>query len=173
MKKHKEGKELASPYVAQAVNPHCQIIIMKCPKTLLAAAVAATMGATAWGADVSGTSAQDTSASTDVKYGVTEGYTWSIHSEIDFGKDAGVNQTVSKPETNGSSNTVSVTKNVIPDGKKLNISVKGSGTNGEFEIANGNTKLTYTISGNNSEITTGGTVFDVTLLNTQPQINKR
>ena len=80
----------------------------------------------------------DTTCNTTVKYEVTQGYEWSIHSAIDFGQDRGVNKSVVKE-----SNTVSVNKNIIPDGKKLNIKVKGSGANGTFEIANGSTKLTY------------------------------
>ena len=62
--------------------------------------------------------------------------------------DSGVNQTIEKTE-----NVVKVTKNVIPDGTALSISVAGSGEQGAFVIKNGNTALTYTVwdSKNNIE----------------------
>ena len=130
----------------------------KCPKTLAAAmavAMIATMGSGAVFAEEAET--PDTE-STTVKYTVKEAYEWSIHSEIDFGESDGtkVNTTI-----NNDNNTVKVTKNVISDGKTLNISVKGSGTDGAFEIANGNTKLTYTIADGSTNISNGGTVLDV------------
>ena len=131
----------------------------KCSSKVLAMAMAVAMmvpGMNVMAAEVSGTSAQDTTASTDVKYSVTEGYTWNIHSEIDFGTSAGVNKTVNK-----SGNTVSVTKNIIPDGKTLKITVKGSGDNGEFQIKNGSTVLSYTIKDGDTEISTGGDVLNV------------
>lgn len=134
---------------------------MKCRKGLVAGVVAVcmmgAMGVNAFAADINGTSAQDTTASTTVKYEVTEGYTWSIHSEIDFGKNAGANsKTVEK-----TGNTVSVSKNIIPDGKTLKITVKGSGENGEYQIKNGNTILNYTIKTDSTEIATGGNVLSV------------
>ena len=92
--------------------------------------------------------AEEDTKTTNVKYSVTAGYDWSIHSEVDFGNDSGVNQTIEKAE-----NAVKVTKNVIPDGTALSISVAGSGEQGAFVIKNGNTALTYTVwdSENNIE----------------------
>lgn len=135
--------------------------IMKVSKKLLAAIMAAAMvipmgTASAFAAETTQTSTTSGPLSTDVKYEVTQGYEWTIHSEINFGKDAGVNQTVTKEE-----NTVSVNKNVIPDGTKLNITVAGSGDDGAFTIANGATKLNYTIKNGTTNIATGETVMDV------------
>lgn len=94
--------------------------------------------------------------STTVKYAVTQGYEWTIHSDVTFESNKGVNSTATVDNQ-----TVEVKKNIIPDGKKLNITVQGSGSNGAFEIANGNTKLTYKITEGENEILTGGTVLDV------------
>ena len=99
---------------------------------------------------------ESTTENTTVKYEVTQGYEWTIHSEIDFGTSAGVNKTVAKEN-----NAVSVNKNVIPDGKKLNITVKGSGNDGAFQIANGSTILNYTIKEGENDITTGKDVMNV------------
>lgn len=119
---------------------------------------------TAFAADVTGTT-NSTSASTDVKYEVNQGYTWSIHSEIDFGKDAGTSKTVEK-----ANNTVSVSNNIIPEGKKLQITVKGnnggsdtaSTGNGEFAILSGsNTRLTYTIKSGETNFSSGDSILDV------------
>lgn len=56
--------------------------------------VAAMVPGMAFAADITGTIDDvSTSGTTDVKYHVTTGYTWSVPSEIDFGMDKGVNQT--------------------------------------------------------------------------------
>ena len=134
---------------------------MKCSKTILASILAAAMivpsvGVTAFAADVTDTSKADT-AQTDVKYSVTAGYTWTIHSAIDFGSNAGVGET--KTVENQS---VSVSKNVIPNGKKLNIKVKGSGDNGAFQIkSTEGATLTYTIKDSNGEISANADVLNV------------
>ena len=81
---------------------------------------------------------------TTVKYKVTEGYSWTVPTSVDFGADA----TVSKTKVGtieGNEGKVSVTKNVIEDGKALKITAKGSGANGEFQVANGSTTRGYTI----------------------------
>ena len=78
----------------------------------------------------------------NLTYGVTEGYEWSVPSTIDFGQDKGVNNT-STVEMNGE-HTVKVTRNVIPDGKNLHITIAGK--EGAFQIKNGNTTLSYTVS---------------------------
>ncbi len=103
--------------------------------------------------------AEDDTKSANLNYQVTEGYTWSIHSDVDFGKDAGTNQTV--VGTMKETNTVAVTKNIIGDGKKLNITVAGSGTTGAFTIANGNTVLAYDVAAGGDAVQTGETVLDV------------
>ena len=114
---------------------------------------------------------ESTFANTTVKYHVTQGYEWAIHTEIDFGQDATVNKTVEKK-----ANEVKVTKNTIPDGKKLQITLKGNGggtgvdnieVNGEFAIKNGTTKLTYTVTdpdgvaGTNGSVASGDIVLEV------------
>ena len=68
------------------------------------------------------TVALEDSKSAEIKYNVDQVYEWNIHSGIDFGKNKGVNQSVSVK-----SNVVSVTKNVLEEGNKLVIEVKGSG----------------------------------------------
>lgn len=94
---------------------------------------------------------------TTLKYFVTETYEWNIHPEIDFGKDAGVGQAVNK-----SANKVSVTKNVLHEGAKLEIKVKGSGTDNAFTISNGKTEvLSYAINDGNTDLAVDGTVIEV------------
>lgn len=112
--------------------------------TALATVVAPTMNVFAQ--EVTGTT-EPTSATTDVKYLVEDSYKWSIHPEIDFGKNAGINQHVAKE-----GNNVEVTENIIPEGKKLNIKVAGSGDAGAFTITNGGAEvLTYHANNGGSE----------------------
>ena len=96
--------------------------------------------------------------STTVSYEVEQSYEWSIHSAIDFGSNAGVNQTVEK-----TGNVVSVTENVIETGKTLNISVAGSGTDGAFTIENKSrtATLNYHVLDGSTEKATGSTVLSV------------
>ena len=107
--------------------------------------------------EVTGTT-EPTSATTDVKYLVEDSYKWSIHPEIDFGKNAGINQHVAKE-----GNNVEVTENIIPEGKKLNIKVAGSGDAGAFTITNGGAEvLTYHANNGGSEdIAVNGDVLNV------------
>lgn len=134
-----------------------KIMMKKYARKVLAATMAVSMMVPMMGMNVF--AAEPDTKQTQVKYEVTQGYEWTIHSEIDFGKDKGVNQTV----TSSGKNTVSVNKNIIPDGKTLNITVKGSGKNGEYEIKSGTTVLTYTIkegTGENvKDVTVGGNVI--------------
>lgn len=80
---------------------------------------------TAKKATVSGS--DNSNLSTTVTYAVTEGYEWTIHSAINFGKDkrdekdATAGATIEK-----TGNNVNVTKNRIKKGKKLRITVKGT-----------------------------------------------
>lgn len=123
--------------------------------TALATVVAPTMNVFAQ--DVTGTT-DSTSATTDVKYLVEDSYKWSIHPGIDFGKNAGINQHVAKE-----GNNVQVTENIIPEGKKLNIKVAGSGDAGAFTITNGGTEvLTYHANNGGAEdIAVNGDVLNV------------
>lgn len=58
-------------------------------------------------------------------------------------------------------NPVEVTKNIIPEGKMLKITVAGSGTDNAFTIDNGNTeKLEYDVN-NGKDLTIGETVLTV------------
>lgn len=164
----------------------------KLTAAVLAAAMLGSMAMPAFAEDttvqpVNGTT-NSTTDNTVVKYEVTQGYTWKIHSEIDFGKDRTATQgtttydSTQQKITNGdgnSKNVVEVTKNVIPSGKKLVIKVQGNGGGtetttsavaGEFKIketASTNQKtLDYTvtssaITANSGNITAGSAVLTV------------
>lgn len=123
--------------------------------TALATVVAPTMNVFAQ--EVTGTT-DPTSATTDVKYLVEDSYKWSIHPEIDFGKNAGINQHVAKE-----GNNVQVTENIIPEGKKLNIKVAGSGDAGAFTITNGGTEVLayHANNGGAEDIAVNGDVLNV------------
>lgn len=95
--------------------------------------------------------------STTLNYQVSPSYDWIIHSSIDFGADAGVGKTVDR-----TGNQVKVLKNVIPEGKYLNISVKGSGTNDAFTVNNGGSEvLNYDVSDDNGAVGVNGNVLSV------------
>uniref|UniRef100_UPI003FEEC05C DUF6273 domain-containing protein n=1 Tax=Holdemanella porci TaxID=2652276 RepID=UPI003FEEC05C len=95
--------------------------------------------------------------STTLNYQVSPSYDWIIHSSIDFGADAGPNKTVDR-----TGNQVKVLKNVIPEGKYLNISVKGSGANDAFTIDNGGSEvLNYDVSDDNGAVGVNGNVLSV------------
>lgn len=103
----------------------------------------------------SGGSSGDKSA--NLNYQVSSSYDWIIHSSIDFGADAGVGKTVDR-----TGNQVKVLKNVIPEGKYLNISVKGSGTNDAFTVDNGGSEvLNYDVSDDNGAVGVNGNVLSV------------
>ena len=123
--------------------------------TALATVVAPTMNVFAQ--EVTGTT-EPTSGSADVKYWVEDSYKWSIHPEIDFGKNAGINQHVAKE-----GNNVQVTENIIPEGKKLNIKVAGSGDAGAFTITNGGTEVLayHANNGGAEDIAVNGDVLNV------------
>lgn len=121
---------------------------------VLAAAMAVSMVVP--GVNVLAADTPKTTDSTTLKYYVTQEYEWSIHTEIDFGTDkAGTESTVNKDADNG----VKITKNIIPDGKKLSIKIDPKQ---EFTIANGNTKLNYKVYNANAatgnELTKGAEV---------------
>lgn len=95
--------------------------------------------------------------STTLNYQVSSSYDWIIHSAIDFGADAGVKHTVDR-----TGNQVKVLKNVIPEGKYLNISVKGSGANDAFTVDNGGSEvLNYDVSDDNGAVGVNGNVLSV------------
>lgn len=103
----------------------------------------------------SGGSSGDKSA--NLNYQVSSSYDWIIHSSIDFGADAGTNKTVDR-----TGNQVKVLKNVIPEGKYLNISVKGSGVNDAFTVSNGGSEvLNYDVSDDNGAVGVNGNVLSV------------
>lgn len=95
--------------------------------------------------------------SANLNYQVSSSYDWIIHSAIDFGADAGVGKTVDR-----TGNQVKVLKNVIPEGKYLNISVKGSGANDAFTVDNGGSEvLNYDVSDDNGAVSVNGNVLSV------------
>lgn len=129
-----------------------------------AAMVAAMVPGMAFAADITGTIDDvTTQGTTDVKYYVTSGYTWSVPSEIDFGKDKGVNQTSAVAADGQGENPqqVKVTKNVIPDGAKLQITAEGDGAQSAFTVVNGKTTLSYTVAKGDSTINPGDVVLSV------------
>ena len=101
---------------------------------------------------------------TNVYYKVTESYQWSVPATIDFGENAGanntstVNATLGKNDTGekadadnqwkGSAPKIVVSKNVIGIGKKLQITVNTNYyDNGEFYVLSGaSEKLFYTVT---------------------------
>lgn len=101
--------------------------------------------------------AESGNKSANLNYQVSSSYDWIIHSAIDFGADAGVKHTVDR-----TGNQVKVLKNVIPEGKYLNISVKGSGTNDAFTVDNGGSEvLNYDVSDDNGAVGVNGNVLSV------------
>lgn len=102
-------------------------------------------------------SAESGDKSANLNYQVSSSYDWIIHSAIDFGADAGVGKTVDR-----TGNQVKVLKNVIPEGKYLNISVKGSGANDAFTVDNGGSEvLNYDVSDDNGAVGVNGNVLSV------------
>lgn len=101
--------------------------------------------------------AEPDSKTTTLNYEVSSRYDWMIHSTIDFGEDAGTNKTVDR-----TGNQVKVLKNVIPEGKYLNISVKGSGANDAFTVDNGGSEvLNYDVSDDNGTVGVNENVLSV------------
>lgn len=101
--------------------------------------------------------AESGNKSANLNYQVSSSYDWIIHSTIDFGADAGVGKTVDR-----TGNQVKVLKNVIPEGKYLNISVKGSGANDAFTVDNGGSEvLNYDVSDDNGAVGVNGNVLSV------------
>lgn len=123
---------------------------------------------------------------TKVLYKVTESYAWTVPATIDFGEDAGVNNTSTVEANLGENKTgekakqngtawkgtapkIMVTKNVIGVGKELQITFDTTylAENGEFYVAtpDGAEKLYYTVS--KPAATPGGTEEKLTKGNTK------
>lgn len=150
----------------------------KAAALLLAASLAVSVCATpvfATGYNMGSTSVDNTkvvgagrvaTGNTNVYYNVTESYQWSIPATIDFGENAGANNTSTvkatldkdesgkKADDNGTGRwegtapKVVVSKNVIGIGKKLQITVNTDAyDNGEFYVISGTSeKLFYTVT---------------------------
>ena len=121
---------------------------------MLAVLCICTMGIAATDIQGGGTNDDPTYDSTDVLYEVSEGYIWNIHAAIDFGDDAGVASTAAQLTVEDQ--TVAVTRNIIGDGKKLQITIDAYScsddqgtkkTDHVFQVANGNSQLAYTVTG--------------------------
>lgn len=122
--------------------------------------------ASATGEDVTGTG-KSTTASTDVEYVVTASYEWSVPSKITFREDTAEVEANSEV---GNTQKVKVTKNVIPNKKKLKITVS-SDTTKEVESktrfaikTTEDAYLVYAIkkgAGYTEEIAVGGEVMSV------------
>lgn len=85
------------------------------------------------------THASSDKKSADVLYQVAEGYTWTIHSLLDFGDSKGTNNT----STITKKDAIKVTRNVIPDGKKLSVTLDPTN---DYKVHNGKTELGYTVA---------------------------
>lgn len=134
-----------------------KIMMKKYARKVLAATMAVSMMVPMMGMNVFAADASTTSGTTNVKYVVQESYTWSVPSEIDFTDK----QVVTTSGESGKTQNVCVTKNVIPETKKLHIIVSSSN---KFTITSVEGKtLNYTVKVGDSTqaLTAGGTVLDV------------
>ena len=134
-----------------------KIMMKKYARKVLAATMAVSMMVPMMGMNVFAADVNTTKGTTDVKYNVQESYTWSVPTEIDFTNKA----TVTTSGESGKTQNVCVTKNVIPETKKLHIIVSSSN---KFTITSVEGKtLNYTVKVGDSTqaLTAGGTVLDV------------
>lgn len=125
---------------------------------VLAAAMAVSMMVPGVNA-LAATTASGNKADTNVKYDVTESYTWSVPTTIDFTNAS--DATVTTNESDTVAQNVKVTKNIIANNKKLHIILDNSNT---FKISSTEgATLDYTVKvGNNdTALNAGGTVLDV------------
>ena len=134
--------------------------------SVCATPVFAESSASATGDDVTGAD-KTTTASTNVEYVVTASYEWSVPSKITF------TDTIAEVEANadtGDTPKVKVTKNIIPNKKKLQITVSSTTTKEEGGVTKFAIKtdedayLIYTIKKGTTyddEITVGGEVMSV------------
>lgn len=108
-----------------------------------------TNSASAKGTEVTNPSA-NTKTKTDVEYVVEASYNWSVPVKITFDKDT---ETVTTAGTNGNTQNVYVSNNVIPNDKKLQIKVDSTtktDSGDEFAIEAYGAKLKYEISKKNA-----------------------
>lgn len=130
---------------------------MKYAKKVMAACAAtallATMATTSVFA-IDSDSTASTNGTAEVKYTVAESYSWTVPADVTFTSTQGINETEDKTAT------VSVEKNVIPDGKSLNISI--SSKNG-FKVVNSGTSLDYKVvkTGNTTALTNDDVILTV------------
>lgn len=184
---HMVRKESADPKLTVSCGPHCRNTIMKLTKNAAALLLAASLAVSVCAMPVfaadppeMGSTTVDsatalggkTIGNTDVYYKVTESYTWSVPATIDFGEDAGANNTstveakltgnakgtkavkdTTDDKWKGTAPKIMVTKNVIGVGKTLQITVgtdwldTNIDPNGKFYVAtpDGAEKLYYTV----------------------------
>lgn len=140
----------------------------KAAAMLLAASLAVSMCATPVFAASNTSSNKGGTApdATEVIYKVVSSYTWSIPAKIDFGENAGVNNTrtvlanqdknaesqAATKDSDGTAPKVCVTENIIDVGKKLKISIDTAAagvtynaTNDNFYVESNGKKLYFTI----------------------------
>lgn len=86
-------------------------------------------------------------ATTDVKYSVSATYTWSVPTEIDFTTDKSSSDGTATVTTGttGNSQSVKVTNNVIPNGKKVHIVLQGTTNTFKVKSVEG-AELGYTVT---------------------------
>lgn len=90
----------------------------------------------------------------DVTYSVDVVYTWAIPTSIDFAAGA-----IEDVTPNGNNGKVTVSKNVIPSGQELAITIADGQV---FKIKNeGNHELTYAVKAAGSELSAGSDVLVV------------
>ena len=106
-----------------------------------------------------------TSGTTQVKYTVDSGYEWEIHTDIIFnGTGLAAQSSIAAKLADNTENGVKVTKNVIPDGKNLNITVTSENA---WKVKNGSTLRPYTAklvvdsTESQNALANGGTVLTV------------
>ena len=97
-----------------------KIMMKKYARKVLAATMAVSMMVPMMGMNVFAADANTTKGTTNVKYDVQESYTWSVPTEITF---TSANTEITTSGTTGVTQNVQVTKNIIPNKKKLVISV--------------------------------------------------
>ena len=192
---HMVRKESADPKLAVSCGPHCRTKIMRLTKKAAALLLAASLAVSVCATPVFATENMGSTPAkfvggigtgdTKVLYKVTESYTWTVPATIDFGEDAGVNNTSTVEANLGENKTgekakqngtawkgtapkIMVTKNVIGVGKELQITFDTTylAENGEFYVAtpDGAEKLYYTVI---KPAAPGGTGEKLTKTNTK------
>lgn len=104
-----------------------KIMMKKYARKVLAATMAVSMMVPMMGMNVFAADANTTKGTTNVEYNVQESYKWSVPTKITFTSD---NTEITTSGTTGATQDVQVTQNIIPNNKKLVISV----TNNDYKI---------------------------------------